>query len=120
MEVKELMLGNYLHEEGVGVIIVESLNSYGGEEINEDSATGYIEAIPLTDEWLLKFGFELENLSIGDRKVYLIKDTGFRIDLTTLLALNDEHMAISDLKMQYVHQLQNLYFAITGDELTIR
>jgi hypothetical protein len=76
------------------------------------------EPIPLTEEWLLKFGFEEFGLSIrvdvnrGDelcfytqekRLRYQTKGSGFTRDYNIL----------------YVHQLQNLYFALTGQELKI-
>jgi len=75
-----------------------------------------IEPIPLTEEWLLKFGFEILN----DCKV------GYEYRLTSghiITFLNDElycyldAMALDDIK--HIHQLQNLYFALTGEELTM-
>lgn len=70
--------------------------------------------IPLTEEWLLRFGFNnhgYENLcwSLDKVTIYGTEDTfGIRI--------NDE-IAVD---FYYVHQLQNFYFAITGEELTIK
>lgn len=69
--------------------------------------------IPITEEWLLKFGFEkepkielenyyfkdgwlCENYSEGDGGIHFIA------------------------KCEYVHQLQNLYFALTGKELQLK
>jgi hypothetical protein len=66
--------------------------------------------IPLTEEWLLKFGFEKRESGhfIKDGIVlYPIRDLYFRGNL----------FIKADIKN--VHQLQNLYFALTGKELTI-
>lgn len=69
-----------------------------------------LQPIPLTEEWLLKFGFELKNWGI---KVWYLK--GFEID---------QHFYLKGIdwgvRFKYVHQLQNLYFALTGKELTLK
>lgn len=82
--------------------------------------------IQLTEDWLLKFGFELDE-DYGDIKYYKICSrfgvcfdheeitfyrNGFKNKTTTLLY--DEPF------FQHVHQLQNLYFALTGIELKIK
>ena len=76
-----------------------------------------IEPIPLTEEWLLKFGFkkngrdwELPNFRFHVNKP--INYNGF--------VFCDGYTVITE-KIQFVHQLQNLYFALalTGAELTV-
>ena len=122
MEANELRLGNYLHEEGVGQITVESLNSYGGEEINEDSARGWIDPIPLTEEWLLKFGFEFKEEYYFKGPVSGVvfcvekKDDTLQISVELNPDSQLEELANNPI---YVHQLQNLYFVSTGEELTL-
>ncbi len=74
--------------------------------------------IPLTEEWLVKLGFK--NIGGGeyekDRFIFRkqqrdIVISGFEYDYNgILISANDYH----------VHQLQNLYFALTGEELTIK
>lgn len=73
--------------------------------------------IPLTPEWLEIAGFENKTTSWHTSK-YFVKDRyeywlGEREDDNALFR-NDHYLA----KCQYVHQLQNLYFALTGEELT--
>jgi hypothetical protein len=92
-----------------------------------------IEPIPLTEEWLVKFGFE--------RVIYDSDETGYGTEYE-LKANNDVFINYSDdfscaiydsksamkdsvgvlptwNQCKYVHGLQNLYFALTGEELTI-
>jgi hypothetical protein len=81
--------------------------------------------IPLTEEWLLKFGFT--NSAIPNKKD-IYKDLTARM----VMWFNDGNYAELDLiqdskiisfkhsHVQYVHQLQNLYFALTSEELTIK
>ena len=70
-----------------------------------------IEAIPITDEWLLNFGFEnMEKFPL--RYVQRIKPDS--------LSEFEPCIVIGDLWLtgiRYVHQLQNLYFALTGEEI---
>ena len=75
-----------------------------------------IKPIPLTEEWLVKFGFE--NGTTQDLKVITnatITKNGMREGVWNLYL---GHNAI-DVNFKYVHQLQNLYFALTGNELQI-
>ena len=73
--------------------------------------------IPLTEDWLLKFGFV-------EKAKFFYKE-GFCIGyLTTEDNLQIEyciagHGGWKVLELKYVHQLQNLYFFLTGEELKI-
>lgn len=71
--------------------------------------------ISLTQEWLLKFGFVL-NDDGGDMKGNdrFWSRPGF---LGSLSIPNLKH-STTGLYIRHVHQLQNLYFALTGEELT--
>jgi hypothetical protein len=90
-----------------------------------------LQPIPLTEEWLLKFGF-------GKEKVNDLYDNAFiKYDvLSSDLYLRPSYMGgyywgfnvpgkldneLYDAKnIKYVHQLQNLYFALTENELEIK
>jgi len=94
-----------------------------------------IEPIPLTEEWLLKFGFELNKLTMSGCQwhelIYKPHSIGASLRLT-----NGDHRAIDSGygwtlgnvspatsiigSIQFVHQLQNLYFALTGKELKVK
>jgi hypothetical protein len=72
--------------------------------------------IPLTEEWLLKFGFVSNPYK--DRyeliaKINIIIECDKTKGLVNLYCEQFPHI-------KYVHQLQNLYFALTGEELTIK
>ena len=71
--------------------------------------------IPLTEEWLLKFGFEKEGGYLWNCKL-LGKQRFIENHLTK--GYFETHYESKHI--QYVHQLQNLYFALTGEELTIK
>ena len=114
----------------------ESSHSVGCEHINQKTNTYYetysqfienIKPIPLTEEWLLRFGFEKGNKVYKDAfSINLLKTDlylrkcyyggyywGFNLENKLDCEFNDAK------SVKYVHQLQNLYFALTGEELTI-
>lgn len=67
--------------------------------------------IPLTEEWLLKFGFEKSS----DGKFY--KDSRFTIyQRGVYFGLIGGSLSWNEFK--YVHQLQNLYYVLTGEDLS--
>ncbi len=80
---------------------VHPLTWYGGD----------LQPIPLTEEWLLKFGFDRNGKKLTFWKIDLVEDEEGIFSF-------DESRIYIDVK--YVHQLQNLYFALVGEELTIK
>jgi hypothetical protein len=85
--------------------------------------------IPITPEWLERMGFAIDKSNIKGETVY-VKGKCMLTESGDLIIINgwldDENLTYSgyevndaDNKYKYVHQLQNLYFALTGEELTI-
>ena len=118
MKAQELRIGNLLKD--IDGNIVEVITVYGnGNYVVHSSIHQFaiiekdddlIIPIPLTEEWLLRFGFvsnpyqdRYENQSIH---IECNKTRG----VTELWIESMPHI-------KYVHQLQNLYFALTGEEL---
>lgn len=121
---KELRIGNYL----LGKCVDESderkewWQQYQIKDAEDLMGVkdDWDKRIHLTEEWLLKFGFEkkadyqffnmqlvLEFWKILNKKI----DVRFRIN---------ENESIIICEIQYVHQLQNLYFALCGEELELK
>lgn len=78
-----------------------------------------VEPIPLTEEWLLKFGFEKKPMYGKHNRYFFIKNKLYycQHDFYSFVYSNNS-LEIKEPK--YVHQLQNLYFALTGEELTLK
>lgn len=81
----------------------------------------YLYPIPITAEWLLKLGFKWNAddkrhfIQIGNT-LYIEYDT----DLDYFIAPESWAGSRPWNAVNHVHQLQNLYFALTGEELTIK
>ena len=105
---------------GVSVIDNSSENKISISTRNFDGCVEYekIQPIPLTEEILLKLGFEKSS----DNEQWFIGIYGFCIvfdgvDWCFKPRINDD-LIVCYLKN--IHQLQNLYFALTGEELTFK
>jgi hypothetical protein len=83
-----------------------------------------LRGITLTKEWLVKFGF-VENDIPKNYVIELEKDNLLYLIVredNTVICTSEPCMVISMMqikKIEYVHQLQNFYFALTGRELTV-
>jgi hypothetical protein len=79
-----------------------------------------IKPIPLTEEWLLKFGFKKDTKYDWELKVNGVLFYGMCDDTQPVnTGIGILNLPDSIINIQHVHQLQNLYFALTGEELTI-
>lgn len=83
----------------------------------------YFEPIPLTEEWLEKFGF-IKYDQMGDWSFWNYKLPTERHWNLGILS-KGVHVSFGSLNwddcpiVHHVHELQNLYFAITGNELIL-
>ena len=72
--------------------------------------------IPLTEEILLKCGFEKHSVTGW----FMGKGRTITIDLKIgLIYINGNIVSKNKNLFRYLHQLQNLYFALTNEELTV-
>ena len=127
MEANELRIGNY----GLNPIdnndIVQLVAIYPDETTQWDGSNGFtptsigMKPIPLTEDWLKRFGFRKykknSNNYFSGNSEFMVQD-----DINSFhFFLHAEETGIKFwiTEIQYVHQLQNLYFALTGDELKI-
>ncbi len=116
VEIKELRCGNYITYNG-GTWEINAVDSAANEVdlYNYNHVDGVsieeIDPIPLTEDILLKCGFELN----GD---YFRKDdfNYFKNDGTIFIKYQNDFYPLQN-SFWYLHELQNLIFFITGKEL---
>jgi hypothetical protein len=119
MEAKDLRIGNFV-----------VTNFKREKEVTDIDHVSFIEdfmklydPIPLTEEWLLKFEqfgktdiegtpcfFNGDNIMLFDRKDYFDAYLHSEVDGSVFFAT----------RLFHVHQLQNFYYAIEKQELTIK
>jgi hypothetical protein len=84
-------------------------------------------AIPITEKWLNDFGFKKEVLSDNSAHYYILElnETKY-CDLAIISSDKNGFIEVALFpyeewfRYKYVHELQNLYFAITGRELELK
>jgi len=132
MKTQELRIGNCINTIE-GVAIIQGIHKEGWIATNILTAgdlINFAEPIPLTEEWLLKFGFilgsETDEFTTTNNNdiIYNNNNDGWSEDLYYISFGELSSFCMSGngcLKyVEYVHQLQNLYFALTGEELELK
>lgn len=118
MEARELRIGNIIEHGDDGIA---SVSGYGIYQMSttENGGIQYCKdwkPIPLTEEWLLKFGFDKKPTQ-KIRSWYKKNNIMVSVNVDSLVYYKDVGI---ENNIKHVHQLQNLYFALTGEELTIK
>jgi hypothetical protein len=109
MKASELRIGNYVFKDGEIFSI----------QILHISHTNIgIEPIPLTEEWLLRFGFKDNRIMLPGDGELEIRLKGNTFHIWPADGQTESHNYRNHI--YYVHQIQNLVFALTGEELTIK
>ena len=129
IDARELRIGNYvnvpiLKQCPFRIDSIEHLHPrdnfgkfgmYYDEFPNGHPLTWYLKdltPIPLTEEWLVRFGFEKINTTW-----YAYKGGNFRLNISFDVEWANNWMGI---RLKHVNSLQNLYFALTGKELELK
>lgn len=121
MEAKEFRIGNYLQDREGRLCMVENLGKdcFSDSQIDAPAIKGVLTSlpckpIPLTEEWLEIMGFK-------DYDYYWSKGRIRAAWYSRTVATGERNgIYISGKRhIKYVHQVQNLYFALTGKEITI-
>lgn len=128
MKANELRIGNYVKDSVSGeVMVVNELGeNVGAVLLNRDKyplPDGWQMAyIPLTPEILEKAGFIQISDYDPEGPTHRMNSSIGVIDVCYGYSMVDIVQNIGRIrhnKIKYLHQLQNLYFALTGEELTI-
>ena len=122
MNAQELRIGNWLHSN----LTEMDFRVTSRDILNIEGYPNTCKPIPLTEEWLLKFGFKHKKCGMCGQ------DQWSNMDFWYIETISGEAIVLrGNVKqtkilypygtfIEYVHSLQNLYFALTGQELTIQ
>lgn len=131
MKANELRIGNYVthtNKNGTFTLKVETISNIGIQSINNGGtwlfAFKEIKAIELTPQLLEQFGFEKCNdidawysIKILNEWTRLLINPKFYM---AQLSINNHDTIIGQRVFADLHQLQNLYFALSGHELEVK
>jgi len=149
MKANELRIGNYFYPDVFKGDEYDVITAKDIVELDFDPLDDYYKPIPLTPEWLERCGFYKQpdvkwfgnGADYQDERTstthtdYILGRLIVRFvdwvwgytnhDLSTEILLTDSYYPktydgkVDSVKVEHLHQLQNLYFALTGEELTI-
>jgi hypothetical protein len=133
LELKDLRIGNILLYKG-DYVHVTSLSMDIDDEYQETigfcklgkstdeiadwnrALAADLSPVQITPEILERFGFSSLSVGSGDTS-YHIEDSGN--DFIVVHFVLEQKIMYDDREIKYAHQLQNLYFAMTMEELTL-
>lgn len=121
IEPHELRIGNFVEVENYKIIQLENIHPKGTTKGDEIYLSSMLKPIELNEDWLLKFGFEKKAehnfaLHVLTRSIiHAYTHDKVEIELGNRTGYSFGYPAVKN-----VHQLQNLTFAITGEELKIK
>jgi hypothetical protein len=117
MKASELRIGNYI-DYTTEREIVTMQTTYEYIRLIHNGNKNF-KPIKLTEDWLLKFGFKyslrLDDFMFKDKNDIFEMQPYKKGFLNSVLWCDNEILQ----ELKYVHQLQNLYFALTGEELSL-
>jgi len=119
LQSKDLRIGNYIMQGGKITCVEKLSRSIDDWDRTNGKRTQDCQPIPITEEWLLKFGFEYHHNTPHPNKVFRKSHSEGFIDLEQIIHYYYGG-SFTSVECRYVHQLQNLYFALTGEELTTK
>lgn len=128
IKANELRIGNwYNHFLSPKQVLPKTIEKiWQAENIGNDSIG--ISAIQLTEAWMHRFGFTV--IKLKSRKEWFISFKSFTIECDVFsICFTEDKFYFNSLdvsgsenmtEIKHVHQLQNLYFALTGEELSVK
>ncbi len=120
MQATEFRIGNLLnYTTAEGDVLTNVIDWHDLKWLSEDEQGFNLvhNPIPLTEEWLVKMDFSyINNINfysyyINDSFVIMYGYNNFHFSPSLNIAIGQ--------KIEYVHQLQNLYYCICGEELIL-
>lgn len=125
MKPEELRIGNFIGNKYYPERVYTYIGYYSkvGVEFEYMGGTGFFSEkdlipIPLDEDWLIKFGFNITHMATGiSVNAYISKVFSNRfIDIH----YDGYYLYQEKTPIEFVHQLQNLFYSLSGEELTIK
>lgn len=115
IQANELRIGNFITCENASGVIKVFYHHIRYAQIYKDN--NYT-PIPLTPEWLERCGFTVEKFNGEDACLIHSGKKLFASYFKRSKTLSVD--VIYPRKLKFLHELQNLYFALTGEELKVK
>lgn len=112
MDVMELRIGNWVNNMGIEIRFdINDWDCIVSKAFSQNPMERY-KPIPLTEEWLVKLGMIREGSDWWGLKGFELGETSSGY-INSVNSFEYSH----GIGIRWVHQLQNLYYAFTGEEM---
>ena len=110
MTPNELRIGNLIKDgNDFEQVTIDHLNCLNSRRCEFDS-------VKINEEWLLKSGFNIKK----DNKFYHKENDRLYVDISNPISIHLGNKNGLLKQIDYIHQLQNLFFALTNQELIFK
>lgn len=131
MTENELRIGNWISLHGkiiqIDGIAMGCINPFWATgEVFDDGFVLDAQPIPLDESWLIRAGFEKHDTEwrlcpCAEIQIIVFNEGAYNGVMFYTRTIHTDYTPIYCGKhINYIHQLQNLYFALTGTELTFK
>ncbi len=133
MIVNELRIGNLVHDEVLGNAPISGIADRSVwvsvnnltidnkiETVNYHLSIENVQPIPITDELLIRFGFEKSYESNFTKRFELIAKRKAFVFSYSKTDMVEDYFEVKGMVLelpQYIHTLQNIFYALTQEEL---
>lgn len=121
----ELRINNIVEADGI-IQRVYRIWQNGAELVEQEDGDDDLDyhendiyPVKLTEEYLLKFGFEITKQTKEDNNIWTFIGSECKFELEQIIDFHLYDNMCFGTQINYVHQLQNLYFALTNEELLL-
>ena len=135
VKVNELRVGNLFQSMGMIQTVFEILDNTDRGRIKQEGYENLIipienknqykpieiHGIPLAENWLVEFNISKNNPNgyyVLNGNIYIGINPKDHLNYGQVYLLQTNETLLYVVTINYIHQLQNLYFALTGQELT--
>jgi hypothetical protein len=116
IEAKDLRIGNLVKESKFSSR-GRALQEYFQVDITDFKYSQFLEPIPLTEEWLKKFGFE------NHSPYFVHPEFDYQVRMQSngdIIAFHEQLSEFYGFEIKYVHILQNFFHSVKGEELKLK
>lgn len=128
MRAEELRIGNWITAKDFKGPFQVAANTFSDVTLHNVNGKDFFKPIPLTEDWLKRFGFESHSPGLFRVKIHpdqnryletMLPSRDFW-DMTIIIVKErSEDVELWIRAVKYVHELQNLIHSLTGEELKL-
>jgi hypothetical protein len=129
IQARELRIGNWIENYKKEIVFIDKFSNQESYFTHDGDCYSILKSnpIPITEEWLIRFGFVKDGngnhwIDLQTHYLEFIYSIGHLYPVYAQIPemSNEDEQRVGLNRIQSVHQLQNLYFALKSEELQFK